>query len=141
MKRVILVLIIAAVVAVLTVKLVSRKQKPQLPSAAVTAPSPASIQDRPILYLFHDPSDQDAGCRRIYAYVDQAESELAGKVEVRRPDVEREKHLVGQFQVRVLPTILLVSPTGAVEQRFEGEDSQTAARIEQTLERLKGGSQ
>jgi thioredoxin-like negative regulator of GroEL len=138
MKRGVLVLIIVAVAGVVTVKLVSRKQKPQPPSAAVTAPSSASSQGKPTLYLFHDPSDQDAACRRIYAYVDQAERELAGKVEVRRPDVEREKHLVGQFQVRVLPTILLVSPTGAVEQRFEGEESQAAARIEEMLERLKG---
>jgi thioredoxin-like negative regulator of GroEL len=138
MKRVILVLIIVAVAAVVTVKLVSRKQKPQPPSAVVTAPSSASTQGKPILYLFHDPSDQDAGCRRIYAYLDQAERELAGQVEVRRPDVEREKNLVEQFQVRVLPTVLLVSPTGAVEQRFEGEDSSTAEHIEQALERLKG---
>ena len=138
MKRVILVLIIVAVAAVVTVKLTSKRQQPQPQPASVTTPSPASIQSKPILYLFHDPSDQDAGCRRIYAYVDRAESELAGKVEVRRPDVEREKKTLEQFQVRVLPTLLLVSPTGAVEERFEGEESQTAARIEQAIERLKG---
>lgn len=138
MKRIILVLIIVAVAAVVAVKLAGRKQQPQPQSATVTTPSSASIQSKSILYLFHDPSDQDAGCRRIYAYAERAEKEMAEKVEVRRPDVEREKPLVEQFQVRVLPTILIVSPTGAVEERFEGEDSQTAARIEQALERLKG---
>ena len=138
MRRVILVLIIVAVAAVVAVKLTSRRQQPRPQPASVTTPSSARNQGKPILYLFHNPSDQDAGCRRIYAYADQAERELAGKVEVRRPDVEREKNLVEQFQVRVLPTILLVSPKGAVQERFEGEDSSTAARIEQALERLKG---
>ncbi|MCS6804847.1 MAG: thioredoxin domain-containing protein [Acidobacteriota bacterium] len=137
MKRVILILIIVAVVAVIAVKLTSRRQQPQPPSATTTTLS-KSTQGKPVFYLFHDPSDQDEGCRRIYAYADRAEREMAGKVEVRRPDVEREKSIMEQYQVRVLPTILLVSPTGVVEERFEGEDSQTAARIEQALERLKG---
>lgn len=136
MKRVILVLVIVAVAAVVAVKLASRTQPPPSPSAPATTSSPAA-PNKPVFYLFHDPSDQDAGCRRIYAYADQAERELAGKIEVRRPDVEREKHLVERYQVRVLPTILIVSPTGAVEERFEGEDSSTAERIEQALERLK----
>jgi hypothetical protein len=60
---------------------------------------------------------------------------------VRRPDVEREKSTLAQYQVRVLPTILLVSPTGEVQERFEGEGSATAQRIEQTLQRLKGTAQ
>jgi thioredoxin-like negative regulator of GroEL len=141
MKRIVLVLIIVAVVAAVTVKLASRKQQSQQPSTAVTAPSSASMKGKPILYLFHDPSDQDAGCRRIYAFADRAERELADKVEVRRPDVKREKNVVEQFQVRVLPTILLVSPNGAVEERFEGEDNQTAERIDQALGRLKGTPQ
>lgn len=141
MRRIILFLIIAAVAAVITVKLANRKQKPQPQPATVTVPSSASTKGKTILYLFHDPSDQDDGCRRIYAYADKAESELAGKVEVRRPDVKREKNIIEQFQVRVLPTILLVSPTGTVEERFEGEDHSTAARIEQALERLKGTPQ
>jgi thioredoxin-like negative regulator of GroEL len=73
--------------------------------------------------------------------VDRAERELVGKLEVRWVDVDREMNLVKQFQVRVLPTILLVSPSGAVAERFESEDSSTAARIEQALERLKETTQ
>ena len=134
MKRAILVLVIVAVAAVIAYKLVGRKSGPQ-PQPAPS--SQASTTGKPVFYLFHDPSDQDAGCRRIYAFADRAESELAGKVDVKRPDVDREKTLVDQYQVRVLPTILLVSPTGSVEERFEGEDKATAARIEQALDRLK----
>ena len=134
MKRAILVLVIVAVAAVIAYKLVVRKSGPQPQPAPA---SQASNSGKPVFYLFHDPSDQDAGCRRIYAFADRAESELAGKVDVKRPDVDREKTLVDQYQVRVLPTILLVSPTGSVEERFEGEDKATAARIEQALDRLK----
>lgn len=135
MKKAILILVIVAVAAVIVFKLVGRKPEPQPQPAPVV--SQASTNGKPVFYLFHDPSDQDAGCRRIYAFADRCETELAGKVEVKRPDIEREKTLVEQYQVRVLPTILLVSPTGSVEERFEGEDKATAARIEQALDRLK----
>lgn len=134
MKKAILVLVIVAVAAVIVLKLAGRRSDPQPPPASSLQ---ASSSGKPVFYLFHDPSDQDAGCRRIYAFADRCETELAGKVEVKRPDVEREKTLVEQYQVRVLPTILLVSPTGSVEERFEGEDKATAARIEQALDRLK----
>jgi hypothetical protein len=55
---------------------------------------------------------------------------------VRRPDATQQKNLVDAYKVRVLPTILLVSPNGQVE-RFEGKDEPTAGRIEQALSRLK----
>jgi hypothetical protein len=137
MKRAILVLVILAAAAIVIVKLTSPTQPPQPQPTAVTTSS-AAAQNKLIFYLFHDPSDQDAGCRRIYSYADRAERELIGKVEVRRPDVKREKKLIQQYQVRVLPTNLLVSASGAVQERFEGEDDATAERIEQALERLKG---
>ena len=139
MKKAILVLVIVAIAAVIGFKLAGRKSEPQPQPTPVV--SQASTSGKPIFYLFHDPSDQDAGCRRTYAFADRAESELAGKVEVKRPDVELEKTLLDQYQVRVLPTILLVSPTGSVEERFEGEDKTTAARIEQALDRLKETAQ
>lgn len=135
MKKVILVLVIVAVAAVIGFKVAGRKSDPQPEPAPIM--SQASTSGKPVFYLFHNPSDQDAGCRRIYAFADRAESELAGKVEVRRPDVKREKNLVQQYQVRVLPTILIVSPTGEVQNRFEGEDKATVERIDQSLTLLK----
>ncbi|MEW6208328.1 MAG: thioredoxin domain-containing protein [Acidobacteriota bacterium] len=135
MKKAILVLVIVAVAAIIGFKLAGRKSEPQPQPAPVA--SQQSTGGKPIFYLFHDPSDQDAGCRRIYAFADRCETELAGKVEVKRPDVEREKNLVEQYQVRVLPTILIASPTGEVQERFEGEDKATAERIDQSLSRLK----
>lgn len=140
MKRVILILVIVAVVAIVAVKLVRRRQAPVSP-APPTSTSSVSAQNKPTLYLFRDPFDNDAGCRRIYEYADRAERELAGRVDVRRPDVEREKNILAQYQVRVLPTILLVSSKGEVQERFEGEGNATAQRIEQTLQRLKETAQ
>lgn len=133
MKRVILALVIVAVAGIIGYKLVGKKE--ELPLATATAP--ASVQGKPVFYLFHDPGDQDEGCRRIYAFADRAERELAGRVEVKRPDVKSEKSVVDKYQVRVLPTILIVSPAGAVEGRFEGEDKGTVARIEEAFSRLK----
>lgn len=145
MKRVILVVVVVAVAALVAVKLMNRTKQETQPVAQTTTNPPSSnqtsTQSRPVFYLFHDPSDQDEGCRRIYAFADRAERELGGRVEVRRPDVERERNVVEQYQVRVLPTILLVSTNGTVEERFEGEDRETAVRIEQTLTRLKGTAQ
>lgn len=145
MKRVILVAVVVAVAALVAVKLMNRTKQETQPVAQTTTNPPSSnqtsAQSRPVFYLFHDPSDQDEGCRRIYAFADRAERELGGRVEVRRPDFERERNVVEQYQVRVLPTILLVSANGTVEERFEGEDRETAARIEQTLTRLKGTAQ
>jgi thioredoxin-like negative regulator of GroEL len=133
MKRVILGLVIVAVAAVVGYKLVGKQQEPQ----PVTTIPPASAPAKPVFFLFHDPSDQDEGCRRIYAFADRAERELAGRVEVKRPDVKSEKSLVDKYQVRVLPTILIVSSAGAIEGRFEGEDKETVTHIEEAFSRLK----
>ena len=141
MKKAILALVIVAAAALITYKLVSTKQSAQPQPTPAASNASNAVTGKRVFYLFHDPSDQDAGCRRIYSFADRAESELAGKVEVRRPDVKSEKSLVDQYQVRVLPTILVVSPSGTVEDRFEGEDRETAERIDQALARLKETAQ
>ena len=133
MKRVILGLVVVAVIAVIGYKLMGKKPEPQ----PIAATSPASVQGKPAFYLFHDPSDQDEGCRRIYAFADRAEREFSSRLEVKRPDVKSEKSVVDKYQVRVLPTILIVSSAGAIEGRFEGEDKETVARIEEAFSRLK----
>ena len=147
MKNAILALVILAVVAIVAFKVISGRSQPQptpAPAAAASAPvsapptAPApSAQGKLVLYLFRDASDNDAGCQRIYAYADRAEKDFAGKVDVRRPDVEREKATAEQFHVKVLPTILLVSPNGEVQERFEGEDRETVAKLDQAFDRLK----
>lgn len=137
MKRLILALVIAAVAGIVIWKTMNRP--PSAPATTTTAATntAATASGRPAFYLFRDPSDEDEGCRRIYAFADRAERELAGKIDVKRPDVKSEKSIVDRYQVRVLPTILVVGADGAVKERFEGEDKSTAASIEQALAKLK----
>lgn len=133
MKRVILGLVVVAVIAVIAYRLMGKKPEPQ----PIAATSSASVQGKSAFFLFHDPSDQDEGCRRIYAFADRAEREFSSRLEVKRPDVKNEKSIVDKYQVRVLPTILIVSPAGTIEGRFEGEDKETVARLEEAFSRLK----
>lgn len=71
---------------ILASKVAKRDRRLEEPILKTQVPSREDGQRLQILCLFHDPSDQDAGCRRIYAFADQAERELSGKIEVRRPD-------------------------------------------------------
>ena len=142
MKKSILVLVIIAVVAIIAYKLIVNKPPSgetnlTLPASSSQDATPIKTQAVSTFYLFHNPQDQDEECRQIYSFADRAERELAGRFQVKRPDVKAEKALVDKFQVRVLPTILIVSPTGEVQERFEGEGEEVASRIENALTRLK----
>lgn len=141
MKKAILALVIIAVIAIVAYKFIGNGQQMADQKNATVVSTPATIniaaQNKPIFYLFHDPSDQDAGCRRIYAFADQAENELSARVEVKRPDIKTEKAIVDKYQVRVLPTILLVAPDGQVTMRFEGEDGDTIKRLSGLMAQFK----
>src|SRR6266540_3664839 len=129
MKKLILALVVAAVAGIAIWKTMNRTSPEQAQTAATTSVSTASgSPGKPVFYLFHDPADQDEGCRRVYSFADRAERELAGKIEVRRPDVKSEKSVAEKYQVRVLPTILVVGADDAVKERFEGEEKEAAAR-------------
>jgi flagellar basal body-associated protein FliL len=140
-KAIILTVVILAVGAIAAYKFIggnqSTAEQKNAPAASTPAANQTDAQNKTTFYLFHDPSDQDAGCRRIYAFADQPEKELAARVEVKRPDVKTEKAIVDKFQVRVLPTILLVSPDGQITERFEGEDGDTIKKLESLMTRLK----
>lgn len=140
MKKLILVLVVLVVVAIVTYKLMGNKPPSDQTNTAASSSqnvTPTKAQAVATFFLFHNPQDQDEECRQIYSFADRAERELVGRFEVRRPDVKAEKALVDKFQVRVLPTILIVSPTGEVQERFEGEGEQVASRIENAFTRLK----
>lgn len=141
-KGIVLALVLVTVAAIIAYKFIGGTSPTvEQKTAPVAASSPATnqttAQSKSTFYLFHDPSDQDAGCRRIYAFADQAEKELSARVEVKRPDVKTEKATVDKYQVRVLPTILVVSPNGEVTERFEGEDGNTIKGLEGMISRLK----
>lgn len=139
MKKIVLAVVIIAVIAVIAYKGLSSRQaaSEQKTPAVATNTKQKAAQNKQTLYLFHDPSDQDEGCRRVYAFANEAERELAGRVEVKHPDVKAEREIVNKYKVRVLPTILLVSANGQVAERFEGEDGDTIRGLESMIERLK----
>jgi thioredoxin-like negative regulator of GroEL len=135
MKKLLLIVIVAAVAGIVIYKMMSQTAPAPVQTAATSSGPNAS--GKPVFYLFHDPADQDEGCRRIYSFADRAEREMAGKIEVKRPDVKSEKGVVDKYQVRVLPTILVVDAGGVVKERFEGEEKNTAVRLEEMMARLK----
>jgi hypothetical protein len=134
MKKLLLALIVAAAAGVVIYKM---NRTATAPGQTAVTSSTSTAPGKPVFYLFHDPADQDEGCRRIYSFADRVEREMAGKIEVKRPDVKSEKSVVEKYQVRVLPTILVVSVDDVVKERFEGEEKETAARLEEMMARLK----
>lgn len=142
MKKFILALVILAVAAIFAYKFVGSRTDTTNANVAVVTASPQTntqpaTDARKVLYLFHDPSDQDSGCRAIYAFADDAEKNLLGKVKVERPDVKKEKALIDKYKVKVLPTILIASADGTEQERFEGEGPQVSSRIKDALAKLK----
>ena len=142
MKKAILAIVILAVAGILAYKFLGNKTEPTNTNVAVvTASPPTNTQPatdaQKVLYLFHDPRDQDEGCKAIYAFADDAEKNLPGKVKVMRPDVKKETDLKDKYKVKVLPTIVIASADGTEEQRFEGEGPQVSSKIKDALAKLK----
>lgn len=142
MKKGLLVIVILAVVGILAYKFIGNKTSSTNTNVAVVAASPQTdtqpaTDAQKVLYLFHDPRDQDEGCRAIYAFADFAEKDLQGKVKVMRPDVKKETDLKDKYKVKVLPTIIIASSNGTEEQRFEGEGPQVSSKIKDALDKLK----
>jgi hypothetical protein len=80
MKKGILIVVILSVAGILAYKFVGNKTPAANTNVAVvTASPPANTQPandaQKVLYLFHDPRDQDEGCRAIYAFADSAEKD------------------------------------------------------------------
>lgn len=149
MKKAILILVVLAVAGILAYKFIgsgnqTSETKPTVANtAAPTAASspatnaPTTTEAQKVFYLFHNPKDQDEECREIYAYADRVERELAGRVIVKRPDVKTEKALVEKYKVKVLPTILITSPDGREQERFEGEGEKVSSGVETAIAKLK----
>lgn len=148
MKKAILVLVVLAVAGILAYKFLgsgnqTSETKPSVANTATpTAASspainaPATTEAQKVFYLFHNPKDQDEECREIYAYADRVEREHSGRVIVKRPDVKSETALVEKYKVKVLPTILITSPDGTEQERFEGEGEQVSSRIKNAVAKL-----
>ena len=84
MKKAILIIVILAVVGVLAYKFLGNKAPGANTNVVATATpqtnTPPATDEQKVLYLFHDPRDQDEGCKAIYAFADSAEKDLKEKV-------------------------------------------------------------
>ncbi len=148
MKKAILIIVVLAVVGVLAYKFVGDRTPATNTNAVVAnnstaAPSApaanthAAVEPQKVFYLFHNPKDQDAECREIYAYADNVERDMTGRVKVLRPDVKAETALVEKYKVKVLPTIVITSADGTEQHRFEGEGEKVSAGIKDAVAKLK----
>lgn len=131
-RSIIIIVTLAAVGAILYFKSIRKDE------IINTAVSQKQTQNKMIFYLFHDPSDQDAECKKIYSFADRAEHELSESIVVRRPDVEQDKDLMTRYNIKILPTIIIVAPGGEEEERFEGEGNSVEVALEKTMIRLRG---
>lgn len=145
MKKAILIIVVLAVVGVLAYKFVGDRTPATNTNSVVatnstTAPAvntQTAAEPQKVFYLFHNPKDQDEECRTIYAFADDVERDLSGRVKVLRPDVKAETALVEKYKVKVLPTILITSPDGTEQQRFEGEGEKVSGGIKDAIAKLR----
>lgn len=122
-------LVAAAIAVVLVAK--QRRRSAAVPPAAATVRSTG-----PMLYLFLDGRDHDADCERVYAAFDAARKRLPRGVAAERVDVDHGTSLAKRFGVRVLPTVLLTGPSGAVVGRVEGEGDEAVSRVLNLVSRI-----
>ena len=147
MKKAILIIVVLAVVGVLAYKFLGDRTTTTNTNAVVATNSAApaapvankqaAAEPQKVLYLFHNPKDQDEECREIYAYADNVERDMAGRVKVLRPDVKAETTLVEKYKIKVLPTILITAADGTEQERFEGEGDKVTSGIKNAVAKLK----
>lgn len=150
MKKAILIIVILAVVGVLAYKFLGDTtlstnttavvaNTSSAPPSAPAANTQAAAEPQKVFYLFHNPKDQDPECAEIYAYADNVERDMPGRVKVLRPDVKAETALVEKYKIKVLPTILITAPDGTEQERFEGEGEKVSSGIKNAVAKLKEG--
>lgn len=122
-KTLILAATAAAAALVLSAKHLRR------PAAEAPPAAPARKAGESTLYLFLDDRDHDAGCESVYAAFERERAGLPRGVVSVRVDARRDPELAKRLGVRMLPTILLVGPDGAVAERVEGEGGEVEGRL------------
>lgn len=106
--------------------------------AAMTAKVADTAGNAPTAYLFFNGKDQDSGCQALYGLFDQEAKALPPEVKIVRVDVNSgDDTLIDRYQVRVLPTVLLVDAKGEVKERIAGEGTEVEARLRTVLARAR----
>lgn len=106
-----------------------------------------STSDRQIIAKVEGPAvilfkaDNSASCRAIYKIVDDAELLHGDKINFIKTDWSEDNLLIKKYQIRFLPTVILVGPDNVEVGRIIGESIATQQKLKQalsTVENLSG---
>lgn len=87
----------------------------------------------PAVILFR--GDNSPSCRIIHRLVDEAEKRYS-QITFRQLDWSPDNPIIEQYQVRFLPTVLLIDDQGQEAARIIGESPVVQAELKDTLARL-----
>ncbi len=88
----------------------------------------------PAVILFR--GDNSPSCRAIHQLVDEAEQRYKQKITFKQFDWSADNPLIEQYQVRFLPTVLLIDQQGKVVDRIIGESPAVQAKQKKRLTQL-----
>ena len=107
--------------------------KTRTPDTQMPASNPAPVTG-PAVILFR--GDNSPSCRVIHRLVDEAEQHYGNRISFHQLDWSPDNPLIERYQVRFLPTVVLIDQNGTEVGRIIGESSAVQARLKDTLARL-----
>ena len=107
--------------------------KTHTPDTQIPASNPAQAIG-PAVILFR--GDSSPSCRAIHRLVDEAEQQYGNQISFRQLDWSPDNPLIERYQVRFLPTVVLIDHKGKEVGRIMGESPAVQARLKDTLARL-----
>lgn len=107
--------------------------KTRAPDTPIPASNPAQVTG-PAVILFR--GDNSPSCRAIHRLVDAAEQRYGRQISFRQLDWSPNNTLIEHYQVRFLPTVLLIDREGKEVGRIIGESPAVQARLKDTLAQL-----
>ncbi len=107
--------------------------KTRTPDTQTPASNPAQVTG-PAVILFR--GDNSPSCRAIHRLVDEAEQHYGNRISFRQLDWSPGNPLIERYQVRFLPTVVLIDHKGKEVGRIMGESPAVQARLKNALARL-----
>ena len=107
--------------------------KTRTSDTTLSASNPVEITG-PAVILFR--GDNSPSCRAIHRLFDEAEQRYGKQISFRQLDWSPDNLLIKRYQVRFLPTVLLIDREGKEVGRIMGESPAVQTRLKDTLARL-----
>ena len=105
-----------------------------IPSPAWYNVSTAAQITGPAVILFR--GDNSPSCRAVHQLVDEAEQRYNSQVAFQQLDWSADNPLIKHYQVRFLPTVLLIDNQGKEVDRIVGESPAVQAKLKERLSKL-----